>query len=74
MNELRLPQSPRASSTVIAATSPRSPHSNASQKREEEKEKIKLKLIEEEKAMDEEWNDNGWADDIQVSEQESIMA
>ena len=30
--------------------------------------------MEEEKAMDDEWNDNAWADDVQMSENEGLMA
>ena len=53
-------KSPLNVKTVIAMSlSPSlSPISNQSQKKEEEKEKILFNLIEEEKAMDDEWNDN----------------
>ena len=43
-------------------------------KREEEKEKIKFTLMEEEKAMDEEWINNTWREEADIYEYEAIVA
>ena len=62
--------------TVIAMSlSPSlSPISNQSRKKEEEKEKILFNLIEEEKAMDDEWNDNNNTWTNEKNECENILS
>ena len=69
-------KSPLNVKTVIAMSlSPSlSPISNQSQKKEEEKEKILFNLIEEEKAMDDEWNDNNNTWTNEKNECENILS